>query len=97
MNEASWENFYEATDPEICWDIMENTIRESLDVMCPLKQFKVNEIREAWVTDELLEEINDKDFLLKLAKSSGKEDDWKAAKRERNRVGKIVGMRKLTL
>ena len=85
-----WTEFYNSSDPEECWGLLENTIRSELDLTCPLKNFRLKEIREAWITNELLEEINDKDSYLKIARASGAEDDWQTARRERNRVGKMV-------
>ena len=69
---------------------MENAVRETLDVTCPQRKFKVREIRDPWITDEILEEIKDKDNYLKHAKISGLVEDWLRAKRERNRVGTMV-------
>ena len=90
--DASWQNFYASRDPNECWDIMENIFRVTLNGMCPQKEFKVKEVREPWVTNELLEEIkfNDKDNLLRTAKLSGRAEEWTFARRERNRVGKLV-------
>ena len=90
LTELNWDEFYQSTNPEQCWVILEEAIRNVLDAMCPLKDFRVKEIREPWITDEILEEINDKDHLLKIAKATGNEEDWKVAKVERNRVGKML-------
>ena len=87
---ADWERFYSSEDSALCWDILQNTIETILDQSCPLRTFRVKEVREPWITAELLEEIKDKDNYLRLAKLSGLEDDWTLAKRERNRVGKLV-------
>ena len=85
-----WTEFYNSTDPEVCWGLLETTIRHKLDYTCPQKTFRLKEVREAWITDELLEEINDKDNCLRIARVLGKEEDWSAARKERNRVGKLV-------
>ena len=45
---------------------------------------------DPWITNELLEEIRDKDLALKKARKSGREDHWSFAKNERNRVGRLV-------
>ena len=42
------------------------------------------------MTNEIIEEIKDKDLALRIARRSGKAEDWVAAKRERNRVGRLV-------
>ena len=86
----NWDQFYELDDPSKCWDIIEEKIRAYLDITCPQKMFKVNEIRDPWVTNEVLEEIKDKDSLLKIARRSGKPEDWAEAKLARNRVGRLI-------
>ena len=85
-----WGEFYTTVDPSLGWGIILDRIRSYLNRTCPLKSFRVKEIRELWVTNELLEEIKDKDRALRVAKRSGKNEDWARAKAERNRVGRLV-------
>ena len=88
--DEDWNQFYEANSPSTCWDILEGKIKSYLDTTCPQKMFKVNETRDPWVTNEVLEEIKDKDSLLRIARRSGKPEDWREAKLARNRVGRLV-------
>ena len=67
---------------------MEGIILSEIDKTCPVKQFKVPNIREPWVTNEAIEAIRDKDRAMKRAKVTGREEDWALARRERNRVGR---------
>ena len=85
-----WEEFYNSADPSFCWDILIDRIRHFLNRTCPQKIFKVKEIREPWVTNEIIEEIQDKDRSLRTAKRSGRDEDWVKAKQDRNRVGRLV-------
>ena len=87
---SNWNDFYSSNDPEICWEIMEAIIREEIDKMCPLKNFRVSKSRDVWITNELLEEIRDKDLALKRARKSGDANHWAYARHERNRVGKLI-------
>ena len=88
--QLDWNIFYNSQNPGECWDYLEKEIRVYLDEICPLKSFKVKEVREPWVTNELLEEIKDKDRSLKTAKRSGKSEDWKKDRIDRNQVGRLV-------
>ena len=88
--QRDWDEFFNSRDPSHCWSLVESAIREYLDRTCPMKVFKVNEAREQWVTNETLEEIKDKDLLIKIAKRSGKADDWDRVKLARNRLGRLV-------
>ena len=65
---ANWEEFYESRDPVLCWEVIENRIRGFLNRVAPQKDFVVKEVREPWVTNEILEEIKDKDKALRDAK-----------------------------
>ena len=88
--DEDWEGFYSCINPNRCWEIMEEVIRNNLNNMCPQRKYRVKEILNPWVTNEILEEIRDKDSLMRTAKASGREEDWILAKRERNRVRKLV-------
>ena len=85
-----WDGFYNTQDPSDCWEIMENRIRSHISRTCPLKTFRVREVREPWLTNELLEEIKDKDRAIRTAKRSKKPEDFLEAKAIRNRVGRQV-------
>ena len=86
----SWDQFYNSRSPASCWDIIVSRVRSYLNVKCPQKLFKVKEVREPWVNDEILEEIKDKDRLLRIAKRTRDADDWVRARLERNRVGRLI-------
>ena len=87
---SDWAQFYETGDPSDCWEIILNKIRLYLNRSCPQKSFKVKEIREPWITNEIIEEIKDKDRALKQARRSGSGEDWVHAKTERIRVGRVI-------
>ena len=88
--DRDWDDFYATQDPGDCWDKMVTYLRSFLDRRCPLKKFKVKEIQEPWVTNEILEEIKDKDSSLRVAKRTGIVEDWAKARADRNRVGRLV-------
>ena len=87
---VNWDQFYATGNPQHGWDIIVNKIKSYLDRVCLQKQFSVREFREPWVTNELIEEIKDKDRALQVAKRSGLEEDWVRAKAARNRVGRLI-------
>ena len=91
---SNWDRFYESLDPSHCWDIMLSRIRSYLNRTCPQKAFRVKEVRELWITNELIEEIKDKDRVIREAKRSGRAGDLAHAKAERNRVGRLVELAK---
>ena len=90
LSACNWDIFYQCTDPEIAWNIMENNILDIIDVMCPLQTFHVKHLKDPWISQEILEAIKDKDRLLCRAKRTNQLDDWTLARRRRNEVKAIV-------
>ena len=88
--QVNWDKFYNNGDPDECWDFIEESIRVYLNRECPQKLFKVREIGELWVTPEIIEEIKDKDASLRRARRTGNSEDWERARRDRNRVGRLI-------
>ena len=72
------------------WDYMLDIVEESIEFFCPTKEIKIKKLKEKWVTQELLEFINDKDDLLRLAKKTNNIDDWNTARIARNLVAGMV-------
>ena len=85
-----WNQFYLLDDVNEAWLYMKSIITKHIDNLCPIKKFKINEHREAWITNELLERIIDKNRLLSKARKSGKNADWEIAKVSRNLVNKVL-------
>ena len=83
-----WRDFYNMTDPNNMWQYIHLTILGYINPTCPIKSFKVSSLGEPWITNEAIEAIKDKDRLLKKAKRTGLEEDWKVARTARNRVGR---------
>ena len=55
-----------------------------------MKDFKVAEFKEAWMANEAIEAIKDKERALNRARRTRREEDWLLAKRLRNRVGRDI-------
>ena len=84
IRDSNWVNFDESATVTGKWEIFENIIRENIDIMCPLKNFKIKQKKEPWITNELLELIKDKDLMLRRAKKRKNQQLWIEAKRLRN-------------
>ena len=81
---VDWSNFYELTDPDRAWAFILDSIIPILDKMCPIRSFHVKNYRPDWITNELLEQIKDRDYFYRKAKKSGDKDAWNIAKYLRN-------------
>ena len=69
LTETNWVDFFRQNDPNILWESLKNSIVTVADQICPMRDFKVPEAREPWVTNEMLEAIKDKDSLLKKSQA----------------------------
>ena len=72
------------------WKIFHEIIVEHASYHCPIVNMYVNENCPYWFSRDLIEEINHKNALYKLAKASGKEQDWEKFKNHRNVVKGLI-------
>ena len=82
--EQNWEDFYKMADPNEAWTYLLGRIILILDRMCPIRTFQIKNYMPEWVTNELIEQIKDRDYFYKKAKLEGGEDAWNIAKHLRN-------------
>ena len=67
------------------WNNWLSNICKILDDMCPIKTFKIKQIKQPWITPRLIELIKDKDKAMKNAKKHKENPNlWIQAKRLRN-------------
>ena len=81
---ADWYNFRKETTVEGKWKKLIAIIEDSINVSCPLKNFKIKQVKEPWITAPLIELIKDKDIAIKQAKKRKDPLLWENAKRLRN-------------
>ena len=86
LTNYDWTDLWESDDPKYFWDFILTAIEEHIDSMCPMKEGKVRQKGELWITNEILELINDKDMAWKQAKKSNNPDDLIIAKALRNQT-----------
>ena len=91
-----WVDFWDVpeNDPEKMWDIMEEIIKDKVDMHCPYKNVKINEDTPQWINREILSEIKHKDYLYNKAKRSGTKEDWVLFKQKKNEVKKLLATAK---
>ena len=66
----NWDILYDCDDVNQAWSIILNRIESEIESMCPLKDIKIKKQKDPWITNEILELINDKHFLLSTAKQN---------------------------
>ena len=79
-----WDLKMDTTTAEAAWRTMYTEIKSEVDRICPIKKFTVRSQRPEWITNNLLEQMKDRDYFYRKAKKTGLEDDWNIAKHLRN-------------
>ena len=90
LSNLDWTLFYATDDPNIAWQIMYANIRAIIDDMCPIKKYNIKQVKDPWISNEILKSIHDKDRLLTRVKRRRDLDDLTAARRSRNEVKNLV-------
>ena len=85
-----WSKFYNSSNVDEAWKIMEGHILEEANEMCPVRDFRIGCQKPAWISDEMIEQMKDCDYFYKRAKISGDEDTWNIAKFHRNLTNKYI-------
>ena len=86
ITSKNWKFFFDASDPTEAWNEMLNIITEEANRQCPVRSFKIRNTKPSWLTNELIEQMKDRDYFYNKAKNFGHEDDWNIAKFHRNQV-----------
>ena len=76
------------------WEIIVSKINRHLDIMCPIKNLKITNKKPFWLSHHIIELINDRNKLFKIAKSTPTEENLNTARSARNRVNKLINTSK---
>ena len=90
LKDINWENLYNMSKVNDAWKLIKENILLVIDQMCPTKAIRIKKFKDLWISQEILENIRDKDILLSRAKHSDNLEDWKLARDCRNEVKNIV-------
>ena len=94
LSGIDWLKFYEIKEVNKAWNFLLSQITEILDKMCPIRSFRIKNYRPDWMTDELIEQIKDRDYFYRKAKKTGNEDAWNIAKHLRNTTNSNIRLAK---
>ena len=63
-----WNKFLGTTDANVAWEQMLSHIKEEADSQCPIRNFSISNYRPVWITNELQEQMKDRDYFYNKAK-----------------------------
>ena len=89
-NNLNLDRILELEDPTECWNKLYESLVAIADEIIPKKEYKIKKEKPAWLTDELLNLRNDRNYFFKKAKMTGDEVDWFVARNLRNRFNETM-------
>ena len=92
LSDLNWAEFYNIADPGKAWLFIRSQL--ILNKMCPLRKFSIKSYRPDWMSNELIEQIKDRDYFYPKAKRTGDSDAWNIAKYLRNATNSNIGQAK---
>ena len=84
LRSCQWETFYKIENPDGAWEFLLSQLTPILNQMCPIRKYTIKNYRPGWVTNELVEQIKDRDYFYKEANRTGDGDFWNIARHLRN-------------
>ena len=72
--ECDWESFYAIDEPNAAWEYMLDQFTPLVNEMCPIRDYSIKNYRPDWVTNELLEQIKDRDYFFCKARETDDPD-----------------------
>ena len=85
-----WNHFYQAQSVNDKWDILYEQIEKEVNDQCPIKKFKFAASKPPYLTQDLIEQIKNRDYFYKKAKRLKNEDDWNIAVHLRNQTNRNI-------
>ena len=90
LQNKNWDDFYNSGEIETKWSILLANIELEADKQCPLRNFRINSLKPDYITNELIEQMKDRDYFYRKAKRTKHEDDWRIAQRLRNQTNSNI-------
>ena len=84
--QINWAEYYTNKNVDEKWHFLINAIEQEVDRSCPIMKHKIKKVRPQYLTQNIENQMKDRDYFYKKAKQTGDEDDWNIAKHLRNRV-----------
>ena len=85
-----WTDLYAATDIDIINSIFEEKVLGVLDMMAPVKAFQMRSKFRSWISEDVRNEMLERDRLREVARVSKNDADWSAYRVARNKCVKSL-------
>ena len=79
------------------WSVFKEIFTSILDCVAPIKEIRIKQGTEPWMTTEILSLIQSRDFYFDKFKKSNNSDDYKNFCKIRNQVQRYVNLQNLSI
>ena len=90
ISEIDWNPVYDSTDVNLAVSYFNSELRKSFDKHAPLIEKRVKGRECKWLNAEIKNEMNTRDQFHRKAQKSGKDSDWFAYKKQRNKCNNLT-------
>ena len=88
--EKDWEAILDKPTVGEAWDFFLAEVTKEVDRLCPIKKYTVTNQKPKWISNDLLDQMRDKDYFYTKAKKTRSEDDWNIARHLRNATNRNI-------
>jgi len=90
LKSADWETVMNCHDSNRCWGLIKNILTKCIDTHAPFTKKTIKGKPCPWLTESIKKQMNDRDKILRKARSSKNENDWTEYKNMKNRVNNLI-------
>ena len=90
LTAKDWTSTLSQDDPNKAWIELFECLTHFLDEQCPVKDIKIRQVKEDWITTDHLEQITLKNDLMAASRKTNDKEVWIEAQRCRNQTKKMM-------
>ena len=87
---AKWDDCFKAENVTVAWQSFRDIFMSVLDSIAPIKEIRLKNRTEPWMTSDILEDIKQRDFYLYRFKKNRAQEDYKLFCKLRNKVQRNI-------
>lgn len=76
LKKVNWAEVKQCDDVDLAWDRFNSSFLHVLNKFAPLKEIRIKQRTEPWMTDDILKDIRERNDSFKVFKRSNNNDDY---------------------
>ena len=86
LSALNWQDVLSSSDVSKAWDLFKDFFHSVLDAVAPIKEIRLKQRTEPWMTSDILQSIQERDNWLNKFRKTRDPDDYKAYCKLRNDI-----------